>query len=85
MAGLPLIVLKHINILGDALDLRMIALRLVVQREEVKSVRAGAPCLEDDQWQAGRVGSSISDETLLLFASTAMLTSERFPRANDDW
>ena len=41
--------------------------------------------LEDAQRQAGRSGQKIADETLLLFASTAMLTSERFPRANDDW
>ena len=41
--------------------------------------------LEDAQRQAGRAGRAISDETLLLFASTAMLTSERFPRANDAW
>ena len=25
------------------------------------------------------------DKTLLLFASTEMLTSKRFPPANDDW
>ena len=41
--------------------------------------------LEDAQRQAGRAGRAISDETLLLFASMAMLTSERFPRANDAW
>ena len=41
--------------------------------------------LEDAQLQAGRAGRTIADETLLLFASTAMLTSESFPRANDDW
>ena len=41
--------------------------------------------LEDAQRQAGRAGRTIADETLLLFASTAMLTSERFPRANEDW
>ena len=41
--------------------------------------------LEDAQRQAGRAGRTIADETLLLFASTAMLTSERFLRANDDW
>ena len=41
--------------------------------------------LEDAQRQASRAGRTISDETLLIFASTAMLTSERFPRANDDW
>ena len=41
--------------------------------------------LEDTQRQAGQAGRAISDDTLLLFASTAMLTSERFPWANDDW
>ena len=30
-------------------------------------------------------GRAISDETFLLFASTAMLTSDRFPWANDAW
>ena len=41
--------------------------------------------LEGAQRQAVRAGRTIADETLLLFASTAMLTSERFLRANDDW
>ena len=41
--------------------------------------------LKDTQRQAGRVGCTITDETLLIFASMAMLTRERFPRANDDW
>ena len=41
--------------------------------------------LEDAQRQASRAGRTIADETLLLFASTAMLTSECFPRVNDNW
>ena len=41
--------------------------------------------LEDAQRQAGRAGRTIADETLLLFASTNMLTSERFPRENNNW
>ena len=41
--------------------------------------------LEDAQRQAGLAGRTIADETLLLFASMSMLTSERFLRANDDW
>ena len=32
-----------------------------------------------------RAGRTITDDTLLLFASTAMLTRERFPRVNDNW
>ena len=41
--------------------------------------------LKDAQRQAGRAGRAISDETLLIFASLAMLTSKRFPRENDAW
>ena len=41
--------------------------------------------LEDAQSQTGGAGRTISDETLLLFAITEMLTSEQFSRANDDW
>ena len=41
--------------------------------------------LKDAQQQAGRAGCTITDDTLLLFSSTEMLTSERFPRVNDNW
>ena len=41
--------------------------------------------LEDAQRQGGRAGRTIVDKTIILFASTDMLTSERFLRANDDW
>ena len=41
--------------------------------------------LEDAQKQVGRAGRTIVDETLLLFASTSMLTTKHYPRANDDW
>ena len=41
--------------------------------------------LEDTQKQAGREGRTIANETLLLFATTTMLTTERFPRANEYW
>ena len=40
--------------------------------------------LEDAQRQAGRAGRTITDDTLLVFASTGMLTSESFLRANDN-
>ena len=41
--------------------------------------------IEDAQRQAVRSGRTIANKTLLLFATTAMLTTELFPRANDDW
>ena len=41
--------------------------------------------LEDAQKQPGRSGQRIANKTLLLFASTAILTTNRFPRTNDDW
>ena len=52
---------------------------------EVEGIPEYINMLEDAQRQAGRAGRAISDETLLIFNSTAMLTSERFPRANNDW
>ena len=68
-----------------ALDL--LALHNEMQRYhlEVEGIPEYINMLEDAQRQAGRAGRTITDDTLLLFASTAMLTSERFPRANDDW
>ena len=41
--------------------------------------------LKDAQKQAGQAGQTIANKTLLLFAKTVMLTTERFPRTNDDW
>ena len=52
---------------------------------EVDGIPEFINILKDAQWQAGRAGRAISDDTLLLFPSRAMLTSERFPRANNDW
>ena len=40
--------------------------------------------LEDAQKQAGRAGGKIAKKNLLLFATTAMLTTKRFLRANED-
>ena len=52
---------------------------------EVEEIPEYINMLEDDQRQAGQAGRTITDDTLLLFASTEMLTSERFPRENDDY
>ena len=69
----------------QALDL--LALHNEIQRYklEVEGIPEYINMLEDAQRKAGREGRTIADETLLLFTSTAMLTSERFPRANEDW
>ena len=52
---------------------------------KVKGIPDYINILEDAQRQAGEAGRTIADETSLLFASTALLTSKRFPRANNDW
>ena len=41
--------------------------------------------LEDAQKQAGRACQTIPNKTLLLFVSMEMLTTEQYPRTNDDW
>ena len=52
---------------------------------EVEGIPEYINMFKDAQRQAGWAGRMIADETLLLFASTAMLTSKRFLRANGDW
>ena len=41
--------------------------------------------LEDAKKQAGRAGCIIADKFLLLFTTMTTLTTEIFPRMNDDW
>ena len=52
---------------------------------EVEGIPQYINMLEDAQKQAGQASQTIVDKTLLQFASTVMLTTERFPRTNDDW
>lgn len=41
--------------------------------------------LEDAQKKATRAGNPITDATVVIIATNAMLGTEQFPRANDDW
>ena len=52
---------------------------------EVEGIPEYINMLEDVHRQSGQAGQTIANKTLLLFATTAMLTTERFSRANDDW
>ena len=54
-------------------------------RLEVEGIPEYINILKDAQKQVGQVGHTISDETFPLFAITAMLTTEQYPRTNDDW
>ena len=54
-------------------------------RLKVEGIPEYINMLEDIQRKAGRAGRTISDETLLLFSITEILTSELFPRANNYW
>ena len=42
-AGFPLGVLEHINILGDYLELKVIAMHFIMQKQEVKGLPDRAP------------------------------------------
>ena len=52
---------------------------------EVEGITEYINIPEDSQRQAGRVGRTIANKTLLLFASMAILTTGKFLRTNDDW
>ena len=68
-----------------ALDLLALHNEMQCCHLKVEGIPEYINIFEDAQWQSGRVGRTISDETILLFASTVMLTSEQFPQSNDDW
>ena len=68
-----------------ALDLLAMHNEMHLYHLEVEGIPEYINMLEDANRQAGRAGRTITDENFLLFASTAMLTSKRFPRANDNW
>ena len=68
-----------------ALDLLELHNEMQRYHLEVEGIPKYINILEDAQRQSGRAGQTIADETLLLFATTVMLTTEIFPRANDDW
>ena len=43
---MPLCVLEHINIIGDALNLEVIALHFIIKSQEVEGIPSCAPFLE---------------------------------------
>ena len=51
---------------------------------EVEGIPEYINMIEESQRQDGRARRTVADKTLLLFAKTAMLTTEKFPRANDN-
>ena len=87
----PKALLSHLQAgcLGrHALDL--LALHNEMQRYhlEVEGIPEYINILEDAQKKAGKAGQAVQTityKTLLIFASTAMLTTERFTRTNNVW
>ena len=68
-----------------ALDLLPLHNKMQCYHLEVEGIPEYIHMLKDAQSKAGQEGRTIADETLLLFTTTAMLTTEIFPRANEDW
>ena len=68
-------------------SLELLALHIEMQQcqLEVKGIPKYINMLKDAQKQVGRSGRTISNITLLLFASTEMLTTEKYPRTNNIW
>ena len=68
-----------------ALDLLALHNEMQSYHLEVEGIPKYINMIEDAQKQAWRAGQTIANKTLLLFASTVMITTDRFPRTNDDW
>ena len=67
-----------------ALDFLVLHNKMQRYHLEVEGIPEYINMFEDAERQAGRAGRTITDDTLLLFSSTAILTSERSPRVNDN-
>ena len=52
---------------------------------EVEGIPEYINMLQDAKKQAGRAGQTIANKTILLFVIMAMLTTDRYPRANNKW
>ena len=68
-----------------ALDLLALHNEMQHYHIEVEVIPEYINMLEDAQKQAGRAGQTIANETLLLFATTIILITKRYPHANKDW
>ena len=68
-----------------ALELIVLFNEMQCYHLEVKGIPEYINMLEDALRQAGRAGQTIADKTLLLFFTTAMLTTEQFTIVNADW
>ena len=68
-----------------ALDLLELHNKMQGYHFEVEGIPEYINILEDEQKQTERDGQTIADKTLLLFASTEILTTEYYPRSNNGW
>ena len=84
----PKDLLSHLEVLctvRHALDLLDLHNEIQRYHLEFKGTPKYINMLKDAQKQAGQSGRTIANKTLLIFATTAMLTTNRFLCTNDDW
>ena len=84
----PKDLLSHLQVrFTDRHALDLLALHNEMQRYHlnVEGIPEYIHMLKDAQNQAGPAGQTIANKTLLLFATTAMLTTHRFLRTNNNW
>ena len=83
----PKALLAHLQVRfpgRHALDLLALHNEMQLYHLKVEEIPKYINMLEDAKKQTGRSGRRIANETLLLFARTAMITTERYPRTNND-
>ena len=79
--------LSHLQVgctIRHALDLLVLHNEIQRYRLEVEGIPGYSNMIENAQKQGGRAGQTIAKKTLLLFVTTAMLTTKRFPSAKED-
>lgn len=68
-----------------ALDILNLQNEMQKYHLEAEGVPEYINLLEDAQKRSKRAGNPVTDATLVVIATNAMLTTEQFPRTNEDW
>ena len=77
--------LQELRVGLHATDVLTLQNEMQTYHEDMEVIPTYVNKLEDAQKQSNRAGNPITDTTLLLFASNAMLRTDRFPRSNEIW
>ena len=77
--------LQHLCVGIHALDVLALQNEIQQYHQEMEGIPEYVNALKDAQKRCKRTGNSIMEDTLLLIATNAMLSTDSFPQADEIW